>query len=111
MRKHATLSLKVKSSWCDNHLLEDVAGSWHRMYAENLVNTLGALWCAKELCIHLADTQTFVMVRGGYSNENRLPRLKCSLWECLLSCLSLIYISSAMPLKLMRRIRVSNNLL
>jgi hypothetical protein len=76
MRKHATLSLKVKSSWCDNHLLEDVAGSWHRMYAENLVNTLGALWCAKELCIHLADTQTFVMVRGGYSNENRLPRLK-----------------------------------
>jgi len=56
VRNHATQSLKVKSSWRDDHLLEDVAGSWYRVYADNLFITLGTFRCAKEMCIHLADT-------------------------------------------------------
>ena len=39
-----------------NHLLDDVAGRWHRVYADNLFITLGTLRRAKLMRIHLAGT-------------------------------------------------------
>ena len=39
-----------------NHLLEDVAGSWHCVYADNLFITLDTLRRARAMHIHLAGT-------------------------------------------------------
>ena len=39
-----------------NHLLDDVAGRWHCVYADNLFITLGTLRRAKLMRIHLAGT-------------------------------------------------------
>ena len=39
-----------------NQLLDDIAGRWHRVYADNSFITLGTLRRAKEMHIHLAGT-------------------------------------------------------